>query len=161
MKKKNESSPPPPPPPPWGLSISSNLSLFNEYKWAFVLVGFCPSGLLSSGLLSLWAFVPVGFCPTLKNWVGVKYIKIFSMTSVRFSLCRIFCPYKIFFIMVNLCSKVNGIQLFFLFTDKMLIIRAGSHKMLVGPDLDPNCFDLDPNCFDTLMVVKKIQHSKS
>ena len=33
--------------PPWGLSISSNLSLLNAYKWAFVLVGFCPSGLLS------------------------------------------------------------------------------------------------------------------
>ena len=32
---------------PWGLSISSNLSLLNAYKWAFVLVGFCPSGLLS------------------------------------------------------------------------------------------------------------------
>ena len=28
-------------------SINSNLSLFNAYKWAFVLVGFCPSGLLS------------------------------------------------------------------------------------------------------------------
>ena len=35
------------PPTPWGLSISSNLSLLNAYKWAFVLVGFCPSGLLS------------------------------------------------------------------------------------------------------------------
>ena len=35
------------PPPTWGLSISSNLSLINAYKWAFVLVGFCPSGLLS------------------------------------------------------------------------------------------------------------------
>ena len=35
------------PPPPWGLSVSSNLSLLNAYKWAFVLVGFCPSGLLS------------------------------------------------------------------------------------------------------------------
>ena len=33
--------------PPWGLSISPNLSLLNAYKWAFVLVGFCPSGLLS------------------------------------------------------------------------------------------------------------------
>ena len=33
--------------PPWGLSISSNLSLLNAYKWAFVLVGVCPSGLLS------------------------------------------------------------------------------------------------------------------
>ena len=33
--------------PPWVLSISSNLSLLNAYKWAFVLVGFCPSGLLS------------------------------------------------------------------------------------------------------------------
>ena len=32
---------------PLGLSISSNLSLLNAYKWAFVLVGFCPSGLLS------------------------------------------------------------------------------------------------------------------
>ena len=28
-------------------------------------VGFCPSGLLSSGLLSQWAFVLVGFYPTL------------------------------------------------------------------------------------------------
>ena len=46
--KKNESTPP----PPLGLSISTNLSLLNAYKWAFVLVGFCPSGLLSSGLLS-------------------------------------------------------------------------------------------------------------
>ena len=36
-----------PPPLPLGLSISSNLSLLNAYKWAFVLVGFCPSGLLS------------------------------------------------------------------------------------------------------------------
>ena len=39
------------PPSPWRmsvrLSISSNLSLLNAYKWAFVLVGFCPSGLLS------------------------------------------------------------------------------------------------------------------
>ena len=26
-------------------------------------MGFCPSGLLSSGLLSQWAFVLVGFCP--------------------------------------------------------------------------------------------------
>ena len=34
-------------PPPPHLSISSNLSLLNAYKWAFVLVGFCPSGLLS------------------------------------------------------------------------------------------------------------------
>ena len=34
-------------PTPWCLSISSNLSLLNAYKWAFVLVGFCPSGLLS------------------------------------------------------------------------------------------------------------------
>ena len=33
--------------PPWGLSISPNLPLLNAYKWAFVLVGFCPSGLLS------------------------------------------------------------------------------------------------------------------
>ena len=33
--------------PPWGLSISSNLSLLNAYKWAFVLVSFCLSGLLS------------------------------------------------------------------------------------------------------------------
>ena len=40
------------PPLPLGLSISSNLSVLNAYKWAFVLVGFCPSGLLSSGLLS-------------------------------------------------------------------------------------------------------------
>ena len=38
--KENEST-------PSGLSISSNLSLLNAYKWAFVLVGFCPSGLLS------------------------------------------------------------------------------------------------------------------
>ena len=36
-----------PPPLPLGLSISSNLSVLNAYKWAFVLVGFCPSGLLS------------------------------------------------------------------------------------------------------------------
>ena len=35
------------PPSPWGLSISSNMSLLNAYKWAFVLVAFCPSGLLS------------------------------------------------------------------------------------------------------------------
>ena len=35
------------PPPPLDLSISSNLSLLNAHKWAFVLVGFCPSGLLS------------------------------------------------------------------------------------------------------------------
>ena len=34
--RKNESTP-----------LSSNLSLSNAYKWAFVLVGFCPSGLLS------------------------------------------------------------------------------------------------------------------
>ena len=34
-------------PRPWGLSISSNLSLLNAYKWAFVLVSHCPSGLLS------------------------------------------------------------------------------------------------------------------
>ena len=34
-------------PLPWSLSISSNLSLLNAYKWGFVLVGFCPSGLLS------------------------------------------------------------------------------------------------------------------
>ena len=40
------------PPPHVGLSISANLSLLNAYKWAFVPVGFCPSGLLSSGLLS-------------------------------------------------------------------------------------------------------------
>ena len=44
-------------PHPWSLSLSSNLSLLNAYKSAFVLVGFvpvsfCPSGLLSSGLLS-------------------------------------------------------------------------------------------------------------
>ena len=45
MKKKREY------PLPWGLSINSNLSLLNTYKWAFVLVGFCPGGLLSSGLL--------------------------------------------------------------------------------------------------------------
>ena len=38
--KKNEST-------PSGLSISSNLYLLNANKWAFVLVGFCPSGLLS------------------------------------------------------------------------------------------------------------------
>ena len=30
-----------------GLSISTNPSLLNAYKWAFVLVGFWPSGLLS------------------------------------------------------------------------------------------------------------------
>ena len=34
-------------PPLWDLSISSNLTMLNAYKWAFVLVGFCPSGLLS------------------------------------------------------------------------------------------------------------------
>ena len=44
-------------PTPWGLSISSNISLLNAYKWVFVLVGFCPSGLVLvgfclSGLLS-------------------------------------------------------------------------------------------------------------
>ena len=40
------------PPKPWGLSISSNLSLLNAYKWAFVLVGFVPVGFCPSGLLS-------------------------------------------------------------------------------------------------------------
>ena len=34
------------------LSISSTLSLLNAYKWAFILVGFCPTDLLSSGILS-------------------------------------------------------------------------------------------------------------
>ena len=52
MKKKKRVTP-----HPWSLSLSSNLSLLNAYKSAFVLVGFvpvsfCPSGLLSSGLLS-------------------------------------------------------------------------------------------------------------
>ena len=37
------------------LSISSTLPLSNAYKWAFVLVGYCPSG-----ILSLWAIVLVG-----------------------------------------------------------------------------------------------------
>ena len=35
---------------PVRLSISSNLSLLNAYKWAFVLVGFCPT-LVCYGLL--------------------------------------------------------------------------------------------------------------
>ena len=48
IRRKTESTP-----PPLGLSISSNLSLLNAYKWAFVLVGF----------LSQWTFVLVGFCP--------------------------------------------------------------------------------------------------
>ena len=43
MYEKYESNPP----TPWGLLISSNLSLLNAYKWAFVLVGFCSSGFLS------------------------------------------------------------------------------------------------------------------
>ena len=38
------------------LPISSNLSLLNAYKWPFVLVGFCLSG-----LLSYWAFVQMAF----------------------------------------------------------------------------------------------------
>ena len=46
------------------LYISSNLSLLNAYKWAFVLVGFCPSGLLSQWAFVQWAFVLVGFCPS-------------------------------------------------------------------------------------------------
>ena len=41
-EEKNDSTP-----LPLGLSINSNLSVLNAYKWAFVLVGFCPSGLLS------------------------------------------------------------------------------------------------------------------
>ena len=47
LRMKKMRVPPPPPPIPWDLSISSNLSLLNAYKWAFVLVGFCSSGLLS------------------------------------------------------------------------------------------------------------------
>ena len=39
--RKNEST------PPLGF-----VHQFTAYKWAFVPVGFCPSGLLSSGLLS-------------------------------------------------------------------------------------------------------------
>ena len=53
-----------PPPPSRDLSISSNISLLNAYKWAFVLVGFCPSGLLSWWAFVQWAFVLVGFCPS-------------------------------------------------------------------------------------------------
>ena len=47
LRMKKMRVPPPLPPISWDLSISSNLSLLNAYKWAFVLVGFCPSGLLS------------------------------------------------------------------------------------------------------------------
>ena len=36
------------------MSISSNLSLLNVYKWGFVQVGFFVQ----------WAFVLVGFCPS-------------------------------------------------------------------------------------------------
>ena len=45
--------------------VCSNLPLLNAYKWAFVLVGFCPSGLLSQWAFVQWAFVLVGFGPTL------------------------------------------------------------------------------------------------
>ena len=46
------------------LSTSSTLSLSNAYKWAFVLVGVCPSGLLSKWAFVQWAFALVGFCPS-------------------------------------------------------------------------------------------------
>ena len=48
--KKNEST-------PSSLSISSNLSLLNAYKWAFVPVGFCPVGFCPSGLLSYTLYI--------------------------------------------------------------------------------------------------------
>ena len=44
--------------------MSLTLSLVSAYKWAFVLVGFCPSGLLSQWAFVQWAFVLVGFCPS-------------------------------------------------------------------------------------------------
>ena len=72
MKKKNESTPP----PLYGLSISSNLSLLNAYKWAFVLVGFCPSWLLSEWAFVQWAFVLVGFCPSgILSYTHAKHSK--------------------------------------------------------------------------------------
>ena len=46
-----------PPPNPWGLSINSSLCLLNAFKWAFVLVSFCSSGLLSWWAFVKWAFV--------------------------------------------------------------------------------------------------------
>ena len=57
-EEKNESA------PLMGSSISSNLSLLNGFKLAFVLVGFCPSGLLSQWAFVLVGFCPVGFCPS-------------------------------------------------------------------------------------------------
>ena len=68
--KKNESA------PSWGSSISSNLSLLNAYKWAFVLVGFSPSELMSQWAFVQWAFVLVGFCPSgLLSYTPELHIK--------------------------------------------------------------------------------------
>ena len=68
--------------------ISSNISLLIAYEWAFVIVGFCPSGLLSFWAFVQWAFVLVGFCPSgLLSYTPFSQVRSAKKHGERILIC--------------------------------------------------------------------------